>query len=298
MPSKRIATTAGILALLLPCLVQGQGVFSAPRLTASLTWTDNISHTSHLPTLKSGKYQTVSLTTDYTRQLTRNWLLLGTGELQIQHVDTFSALNHVAGTGTLKLQRKFGLGAFAPVLQINSALAIARFDETRRSGWQYTGGIGLSKRLTEILSVSANAAVDEYFAQRPVYDVSTRKITLEGDWDITSRWRLSLGGSRTWGQYVANADPAIWPLAIGGQLGPVIETHYNTLAWEVTDSFGPGWVAYRNRDSHADAWWAELSPALTDRTSLSLRYEFVRITNAVGIKYNSAYWTAGVTHQF
>lgn len=103
MPSKRIATTAGILALFLPGLVKGLGVFSAPRLTGSLTWTDNISHTSHLPTLKSGEYQTVSLTTDYTRQLTRNWLLLGTGELQVQHVDTFSALNHVAGTGTLKL---------------------------------------------------------------------------------------------------------------------------------------------------------------------------------------------------
>lgn len=297
MPFKHLATAASALALALP-FVHGQGSFTALRLKASATWADNISHTSHLPTLKSGEYQTVSLTTDYTRQLNRNWLLLGTGELQLQHVNPFSALNNVTGTGTLKLHRKFGLGPFAPVLEINSALAISKFDESRRSGWQYTGGIGFSQRLNEALSLSANAAVVEYFAQRPVYDVSTRKITLEGGWDVTSRWRLILGGGHIWGQYVANADPAIWPLAIGGQLGPVIYEHYNTLAWEVTDTFGPGWVAYRNRDSHADTWWGELSPALTDQTSLSLRYEFVRITNGVGIKYNLSYWTIGVNHQF
>src|SRR5690606_588656 len=107
-----------------------------------------------------------SLATDYTRQLTRDWLLLGTGELQVQHVTTFNALNHATGTGTLRLHRKFGLGPFAPVFEINSALAISRFDENRRSGWQYTGGIGLSQRLTETFSLAANAGVEEYFARR------------------------------------------------------------------------------------------------------------------------------------
>lgn len=295
---KRLAATIGVLVMGSVTLAQTAGNFSALRLKASTTWADNLSHTSHLPTQKSGEFQTVGVATDYTRQVSRDWLLLGTAELQARHVEKFDSLNHVSGIGTFKLRRKFGLGPFAPVLEINSALTIARFDEDRRSGWEYSGGLALSKRVTETLSVAAHADAVEYFAKRPVYDVSNRKLSLEGDWDITERWRLTLGGGRTWGQYVANASPKVWPLAIGGQLGPVIATHYNTLAWEVTDSYGPGWVAYRVRDSHADLWWMELSPALTERTALTLRYESVRVTNGVGIKYDSSYWTLGVNHQF
>ncbi|MCC6414814.1 MAG: hypothetical protein IT582_02770, partial [Opitutaceae bacterium] len=253
---------------------------------------------SHVPTRKSGEYQTVNLAADYMRQLNRDWVLIGAAALEAQHVVTFDALNHIGGTGTLKLHRKFGLGPYAPVLELSSALAIYQFDETSRSGWQFTGGIGIAKRFTDMLRLSARAAAVEYLARRELYDASSRELVLEGDWDITDRWRLSLGGGRRWGEYLANAAWKIWAQAIDGQVGPVIQAHYRSLPWEVTNTYGPGWVAYRVRDSHTDLWWAELSPALTDQTSLALRYEFARVTNAVGIKYDLSYWTVGVHHQF
>lgn len=271
---------------------------SALRLSASTTWAENISRASAVPTQKSDEYQTLTLATDYFRQLTGNWLLIGTANLEFQRMDTFTALNHGTGTGTLKLRRKFGLGPFAPVFDLSAALAASDFKEDGRSGWQYTLSSSLTKRLTETLSLSARAAVMEYYAHRAVYDTRNRQLTLDGNWDITPRWRFNFGGGRIWEEFVVNAAWPIWGQAIGGVYGSIIKDHYRSLEWDVTDTFGPGWVAYRIRDSHVDLWWAGLSPALTDQTSLDLRYEFARVTNGIGIKYNTSNWTFGLNHHF
>lgn len=277
---------------------QFHGDFSAPALRVTSTWSDNLSHTSHLPTKKTGQFYTVSTSLDYVDQLNRDWLLVAEGRLLGDYVPKYDALNSLTSSGELKLRHKFGLGAYAPVLQFNAGLLASQFNESDRSGWQYFYGATLSKRFTHSLSLSASATWEDYFGNDPVFDVTNHGVELEGHWDITRRWRVSLGASRTWGEFTANAAGKIWPLAIGGQLGPAIEQHYNTLAWKVSDSYGKGWVAYRNRDSTLDAWWCAVSPALTETTSLSLRYEFQLATNAIGIEYDYHLWTLGVNHQF
>lgn len=277
---------------------QTGGSLSALRLEAFHTWSDNISHTSHLPTIKSGQYLTASGAMDYSRQLNPNWLLVATGELAGQQVSKFDALNNLNAAGTLLLRRKFGLGPFAPVVELSSGLSAASFKESGRSGWQFAADGRVSKRLNESLSFAGGIGLTEYYARHAVFDLSNRKAFLEGNWDITDRWRVNAGFSRTWGEYLANASPKIWPLAIGGALGPEIFAHYNTLAWEVSDTYGPGWIAYRNRDTEIDTSWIEISPALSDRLSLFLRYEFVRATNAIGIKYDANLWTSGLNYQF
>ena len=281
----------------LACPAQSPAL-SPLQLEVTSNWTDNISRTSHLPTKKSGQYYLVRGNMDYMRQLDRDWMLLGIGEITGQVVPDFTALNNLTARGQMLLRRKFGLGAMAPVVELHAALSLAEFSESGRSGWQYEGGGRVAKRFTSSLSFNTGADLSEFFAHHPVFDVSTRRVYLEGNWDITNRWRLNLGGSRIWGEFVANAAPNIWPLAIGGQLGPEIFAHYNTLAWEVSDTFGPGWVAYRNRDSEANMWWVELCPAISAQTSLTLRYEFVRAANAIGIEYDSNTWTLGLNHQF
>jgi hypothetical protein len=277
---------------------QSAGNLSALRLSTSSTWSDNISHTSHLPTLKSGQYFSVSGAMDFAKQLDRNWLFVAEGELVGQQVRKFSALNNLAVNGTLKVRRKFGLGPLAPVVEFATGLSAFEFKENGRSGWQASANGRISKRFNAELSLVTGVGLKEYFGNHPVFDLSDRKAFIEGDWDLSDRWRLSAGFSRAWGEYLANAHPTIWPLAIGGGLGPEIYTHYNTLAWEVTNTYGPGWVAYRNRDTTTDTSWLELSPALTERTSLSLRYEKVRASNGIGIKYDATLWTFGLNHQF
>lgn len=273
-------------------------LFSDLRIRASSTWSDNLSSTSHAPTLKSGQYFTLSGMLDHMRQLDRDWLLIMEAEALFENVPKFSALNSISGVGRIKVQRKFGLGAFAPVLEFNTAATATSFQENPRSGLQLEAGAKLSKRFSNTLQFGGGINWEDYDAKHRTFDVRTHRVFLEGVWDLTQRWRLSAGASRIWGQFVANADGSIWPLAIGGQLGPEIFQHYNTLAWEVSDTFGSGWVAYRNRESTVDQWWVELSPAITDQTSISLRYEFNRAINAIGIRYDSAFWTLGLNHQF
>jgi len=280
------------------CEAQTAGTLSNLRLQTSTTWAKNINRTSHDPSLKSGEFYTVSATLNYMKQLNRNWALIGEGEVVHHNVRKYSGLNSFSGIGKAKLRRKFGLGPFAPILEASVGMTISSFNETARNGTQLEAGLRVSKRLTHALQFSGGVNWEDFNARRRTYDVRTHRALFEGNWDITDRWRLSAGASRIWGQFVASAAGGVWPLALNGQLGPEIAQHYNTLSWQVSDTFGPGWVAYRNRESTVDQWWVEISPALTDRTSLSLRYEFNELVNAIGIRYEATSWSLGLNHQF
>ena len=280
------------------CKAQSAGTFSGLRLQASSTWADNLNRSSHIPSVKSGQFYTASGTLDYSRQLNRNWIIIAEGEVVTNIVKKYSGLNSLSGTGKAKIRRKFGLGAYAPIFEASVGATVSSFKETARNGTQLEAGLRVSKRLTHALQFSGGINWEDFNARHRTYDVRTHRVFLEGNWDVTDRWRLSAGATRIWGQFVASAAGAVWPLALNGQLGPEVFQHYNTLAWEVSDTFGPGWVAYRNRESQVDQWWVEISPALTDRTSLSLRYEFNKSINAIGIRYDAIFWTLGLNHQF
>lgn len=280
----------------------GLGILPAPGaefgVNASTAWVDNLSRTSHAPSQKSGRVDEIAGRLTHARQLSRDWLLFAEGGAALQHVGHFDALDRVGATGTLTLRRKFGLGPYAPVVDASGSLTGQVFHESGRSGWQPEVTLRYSQRLAEGLRTAAGAGWTRFVAQEEPYDVTTRRLFLEAHFDVADGWPVAAGAARQWGEFTANAAGAIWAQAIGGGLGPVIFNHYNTLAWAVTDSFGPGWVAYRIRDSRADSWWAELAPALTDRTTLALRYSAVRVTNAIGIEYDTTLWTLSLSHRF
>lgn len=268
------------------------------QIQAAATWAENLSRTSHLPTQKSARILAASATIAAPRQLTGDWLMVTEGELSAQHVPRYHGLDRISARGSLFLRRKFGLGPYAPILQLDANLQGEAAHETVRSGWQYAAGAQLSRRFNEAWRATGGAGWTRFIARHEPFDVQSRRLFLETSWDFLERWQITLGGARQWGEFTANAAGAVWSQALGGGLGPVIFNHYNTLAWEVTDTFGPGWVAYRIRDSRADQWWLELAPALTSRTTLAMRYESVRVTNGIGIRYDSAFWTMSLVHRF
>lgn len=267
------------------------------RTQASVTWAENLSRTSALPNQKSARVFAATITAGQDRQLSEGWLLHSDAELGGTWVPQFDALDTFTAGAQATLRYKFGLGPLAPVLQFNAGLTGAATRERGRSGWKADAGVRLAKRFTENWRVAAGMDWEEFFARRKPFDVTNHRAVLDTTWDITDRWQVNLGGARLWGQLTANAAPAVWAQAIGGGLGPVVFNTYNRLAWEVTDTYGPGWVAYRI-NCHADLWWVELAPALTERTSLALRYEFVKVINEIDIRYDSAFWSVSVVHQF
>jgi hypothetical protein len=268
------------------------------QVQAAATWAENLSRTSHLPTQKSARVFAASATIARSRQLDSDWLLVTGGELSIQHVPRYDGLDRLGGGASLNLRRKFGLGPYVPVLQLEASIHGESARESGRSGWQPAAGLRLSRRFTESWRASGGAGWTHFIAAHEPFDVQSRRLFLETSLDLASRWQVTLGAAREQGEFTANASGAVWSQALGGGQGPAILNHYRTLAWEVSHTFGPGWVAYRIRDSRADQWWLEIAPALTDRTTLAMRYAAVRVINALGIDYDSAFWTLSLAHRF
>src|SRR5690606_9225636 len=135
------------------------------------------------------------------------------------------------------VQRKFGLGPRAPVLQLDTAMIYkaARLDADR--GWTAEGSVRLAKRLTSSVKVSAAAQWLEHYAKSATFDLQQRGFSVDASWDISEHWSVSGSAGRTSGDIVANAAPAVWSQAISGGLGTAVFDYYTARPWEVTNLY-------------------------------------------------------------
>ncbi|WP_415908334.1 hypothetical protein [Oleiharenicola sp. Vm1] len=267
------------------------------RLGASLTYAENFSRTSYAPTAQDATLADLDAAFLHAQQLAANWTLLAALEASAENVGRFSALNRLGLGARTTLRHKFGLGPRVPVLEAGAALTAVHFRERGRRGWREEGFASLSQRLTDSWRVAATASWESFTAAHAPFDTHARRIGLETFYDATETWQFGAGASRLHGQLVANAAWSVYGQALGGGFGPAIQDYYSRIPWEVSDTFGSGWVAYRV-DCRADFWWAQVAARLSDSTSLPLRYESVRVVNRVGVRYDSAFWSLGVLHRF
>lgn len=286
------------LALLGPLLAASAAAAEWPlTLSARSVWAENLSRTSDTLRAKDAAVHEVSAATGWQRQLTAGWHLGAEATLGGETVPKFDALDTARAGLSAELRHKFGLGALAPVLHLAATTAQAEVNERGRSGTQLQGSVRLSKRLGSAWRVAAGAEWTRYYARHAPFDVRHRQVFAEAAWDVTSRWQLSAGATRLQGQLTANAAGPVYAAALAGAFGPAIQGYYNAIPWHVTNTYGPGWVAYRV-DADADLWWAALAPALGERTSLPLRYERAEVVNRVGVRYVSEFWSLGIVHRF
>jgi len=269
------------------------------HLTASATasWVDNISRTSYEPTRKDAMTYEVSLGASQPRQVARNWLLeLGAGADYLT-VPKYDRNGYFSVGPRLGVQRKFGLGPLAPVLRFDAACTYKSARIQANSGWTAEAGLRLAKRLNPALKVAASGQWLEHYANSSTFDIRQRTLSVEATWDINERWRLSGNAGRLSGRIVANAAWSVWQQAISGGLGPNVSTYYNSIPWEVTDSYGPRWVSY-NVEAHADLWSLALACELSDRTTLELRASSVFVVNKINIRYPTDSWGLSLIHRF
>jgi hypothetical protein len=267
------------------------------RLGATAAYAENISRTSFEPTAEDAAVFALDGAYLHAKQLARNWTFIGALEVGAENVGEFSGLNRRSAGARATVRHKFGLGPMVPVLEGGAALTAVRFHENGRSGWREEGFVSLSQRITASWRVVAAASWESFTASRAPFDTHARRLGLETHYDVTDTWQFGAGASRMHGQLVANAAWSVWGQAIGGGLGPAVQQYYTRIPWEVSHTFGPGWVAYRV-ECRADFWWAQLSARLSDRTSMPLRYESVKVINRIGVRYDSAFWSLGVLHRF
>jgi hypothetical protein len=261
------------------------------------SWVENISRTSAEASRKDAATYELSLSAGRHQQLASAWLLHGSVDAALLAVPDYDLGNHFELGPRIGLQRKFGLGPLAPVLQLDTALSYkaARLDADR--GWTAEASLRLGKRFTPGLKAGLTGQWTEHNARSATFDLSQHSFTVDATWDITERWTLSGSAGRLSGDIVANASWPAWGQAISGGFGPIVAGYYNSRPWEVTDLYGPGWAAY-NVEAEVDLWSLAAAFALSDHTTAELRYGSAYVINKIGVRYPTDSWGLSLVHRF
>lgn len=309
MKSVRPAVLSSVFSIVLLTGVRAQAqtpgrAEAAPWLenlsvTASTatTWTENISRTSFAPTRKNAETYDLDLTASLHRQLAPAWLLTLGLDADYLSEPAYDLNSRLQAGPNVALQRKFGLGPLAPVLQFNAGYTYKAIRVEADRGWTAEAGVRLAKRLLPELKVAATAQWLEHYANSSTFDIQQRTLGAEATWDITDRWRLT--GTASWlqGRIVANAAPYVYAQALAGGFGPAIQSYYSSIPFETTNAYGPGWIAY-NLQARAELWSLALAYSLTDRLSLELRTDHAYVINHVDVRYPTKSWGLGLSYRF
>ena len=265
--------------------------------TASTAWVKNISRTSSAPSRENALTYDFGVNASRHQQLAPSWLLtLGAGAEYLVVPDYDRTSHGQTGVRT-GLQKKFGLGPLAPVVQFDTGYTYkaARFAGDR--GWTADTGLRLTKRLDPALQVTLSGRWLQHNAASAIFDIQQRSYSIEAVWDLNDRWRLTGSAGRLQGTIVANAEWSVWGKAISGVFGPVVSTYYNSNPWGVTSLYGPGWVSY-NVQAHVDLWSLSLACAVTERLTAEISAGSAFVVNKIGVRYPTESWGLGLNYRF
>lgn len=267
------------------------------RAKATASWIDNLSRTSDPVAQRDAATYEAAVSAAVQHPLPAGLLSSVSIEASALACPEYERIGeHTIGLHA-SLRWKAGLGAFAPVLRAEASFASrdARFSSA--DGWTADASLRLSKRFTESWRATLGVDWQEDGARTKTFDARQQRLFTEISWDLSPRWQLSAGGALLHGDFTANAASATWAGALAGAAGPVIQQYYNTVPAETTGIYGPAWVSYRIR-AQAREGWLELAPALSDRTSLALRYTQVVTVNRADVTYRQELLSLSLLHVF
>lgn len=262
-----------------------------------MSWAENISHTSAPADRKSSvRYQAAAAATQL-HEWAGSVVTVAEFGATAETVRDYPKAGSLVVGPHLNVRRKFGLGAFAPVVDASVGYTYRDARVSFDDGWSPAASIRVSKRLTPAWRVAATADWTQHDGKNATFDTSQHRLLAQVTWDPTERVQLSYGIGRLWGSVTANASGPVWVRALAGDLGPKVYEYYNTVPWLTTNMYGPRWVTYRV-DAFANFQWFEISPAIGRNTSLPLRYERMNTINRIGIAYPQEIWSLSLLHRF
>lgn len=280
-------------------LLAAASLSAAPDFTAraSYLWTENIGRASGRADFRDAAQYEAAFTAGLSRQLSSS--ILGRAQLELTgiHSPDFDALDELNFGPRGILRKKFGLGPDAPVLAFEAATIgrLARIDEN--NGLNLQGAVTLSKRFGPFFSARVRGEWEEHVANSNTYDTRHYGAHAAVSFDPIDRLRLSAGVGRISGLFTAGASGARFTNAQAGALGPAVADYYNAIPVSINNSLEPDWTVYRV-EGDIDLWWFEISPALTDTLSLTVRYERTHAINIVDVEYRQDIFTVSLVYSF
>lgn len=284
-----------LAACCLPLTVAAEGVTADGSLTA--TWNDNLSHSAEAADRREATVFSADGSFSRRFPLGRDTALLAGGAARVETCPSYDGIDTLAAAARLAVREKFGLGALAPVLSLNTEAGAATFRESARNGWTAHATLGLAKRFNDAWRGALNAEWSHQNARQTAFDRESRALSAELSWDVTDRWQIGAGAGRQWGQQEANASWNTWSYVTSGAAGPALANYYEQVPDTYSNTYGPGWIAYRI-DGHTDLAWISISPALAPDTALPLRYQVVEVHGGAGTRYLSHQLSLSLVHRF
>ena len=268
----------------------------AADTSALVVWEDNVTNTTAAGGRLAAWMVAGNATDEIRRPLTRDDTLYVGGDVAGNACLDYHELDDLAAGPHLALQHKFGLGAYAPALRLDTAVAGIAARDSARSGWSSRVALTWSRRFTEALRGELDGEWTRTDAHADVFTQSTRALAAELAYDFNDEWRFKARVGWRHGDVVSyyRAYWTAWgwqPEGYGGygygdSSGPS----------RLVDTFGEPYLAYRVR-AHTWSYAATLSPALGHNTALVLSYEYCATENS-SVRYVNQLLSAGVARRF
>ncbi len=218
------------------------------------------------------------------REIGENWVLFYGGALSTEVWPRYDGLDLAALGPRLALQRKFGLGAFAPALRLDLGADAMAGRESARSGPAGTAALRLLQRFSTATRAEISAEVARLDARGAVFARTAGTLAAGVDHDLDGRWRVSFRFAWRDGDVVSYAMPP----------RPDLRAAARDLT--TSSTFDRPFIAYRLK-AHTLDYSLALSPALDERTVLSLAVG-LRTTARPGERYLNHLVSLALTRQF
>lgn len=269
---------------------------AAADTSALVVWEDNVTNTTTAGGRLSTWMLAVNAADEVRRPLTRDDAFYFGGDVAGNLCLDYHELDDVAAGPHLALQHKFGLGAYAPTLRLDTAVAGIAARDSARSGWSSRVALNWGRRFTEALRCDLNGEWTRTGAHADVFTKSTRALAAGLAYDLSDQWRFKARVGWRNGDVVSyyRAYWTAWgwePAGYGGN-----NYGYQSGPSRLVSTFDEPYLAYRVR-AHTWSYAATLSPALGPNTALVLSFEYCETENS-SVRYVNQLLSAGVAHRF
>lgn len=271
-------------ALCGPPIFAGPAADWAPNITTTAAWNSNATNANRSSDVIGALALQADLASSARFALGSDDAVFAGAAVSTEVWTRFSGLNRISAGPRVSWQRKFGLGAFAPVFSVELAGdAVGARESARRARAGSVTAI-LRKRLDDATSLSLSHVRNREDARDTVFDRTAAETSLTVTRDLESGWSLTLAARWREGDVLSYATP---PRADLVSLARVRAPNA---------TFDRPMVAY-SLDARSLTGSLAANRALTETTSLTFRFEW-RETERGPLRYVNRLVSAGIAHQF
>jgi hypothetical protein len=174
----------------------------------ALVYEDNLSRAARSADRKQGIALVSRATVGHQVQLTDPTSLAVAADVEGTLYPEFDRLSHLAGTLTLGVRHKLGLGARAPWARVFAAGGVLDYGDDVRDGVVLGAGFQAGKRITERIDVEGGYAYESIDARNLVFNGTSHTFSLRSGVALTDALQLTLGYAARLGDLVIHRAPA------------------------------------------------------------------------------------------